>query len=193
MALQIKAKVDGLKELVQQLKELPQKLQKQTLRKATTEGSQLVLRTAKAKVPVGETGLLKKSLGHKVGISRRTGVVYAVIGPRTGIVRTRTGKKKVTKLGIRFAQAGVKPYMYAHLVEFGHRIAKGGSLSDQYYQTRVKGRFARGALRKRATGVVAGHVPAKPFMRPALDENIQAIKGVYERHIKDALKEFRSK
>ncbi len=156
MAFEIKAEVTGLKELVKRLEALPVKIQKKTLRKAVTEGARLILRTAKTKVAVGETGLLKKSLGQKVGISRRAGSVYAVIGPRTGYKKTKKGRTR-TKLGDKLVAAGVKPHFYAHFVEKGTR-----------------------------------HSGAKPFMRPALDENIGAVKQIFVKHIQEALKEHSS-
>jgi HK97 gp10 family phage protein len=45
---------------------------------------------------------------------------------------------------------------YAHLIEFGHRLVRGGSL-------------------RQGTGRVVGTVPAFPFLRPAVDEQRELI------------------
>lgn len=66
----------------------------------------------------------------------------------------------------------------AHLVEFGHRIVprgpsrKGleGRRRDDTPEQLARRRRLRTALRERRQGVT-GTVPARPFLRPALDEN----------------------
>ncbi len=53
------------------------------------------------------------------------------------------------------------PKFYAHLIEFGHDV--------------------------KAWGAVHGHVPARPFMRPALDENRQKILGDFDENVRNFL------
>lgn len=161
MSFQLKAKIEGLDELVKQLRdELPKRMQNKILRKAIGEGSKLILKTAKAKV-VKDTGMLKRSLGRKIVAKRSTGAVVAIIGPRTGYKKvkvkgTKTFKRERTKLGEKFAEAGVSPVRYAHLVEKGTR-----------------------------------HSAPKPFLRPALDTNMAAIRQIFERTIRDGLEKNR--
>jgi HK97 gp10 family phage protein len=126
-------------------------MQNKILRKAVGDASKIVLKTAKQKVPKGETGLLKKSLGRKISVNRRTGRVVAIVGPRTGYKSTKKGKK-ITKLGEQFKAAEVNPVRYAHLVEKGTK-----------------------------------HSAPKPFLRPALDNNLSQIKATMAQVIKDGL------
>jgi len=88
----------------------------------------------------GTTGMLKKSIGSKVGVNRKTGQVYAMAGPRRKKEMPEVKafspwtKKMVT----------VVPSKYAHLVERGFNLK------------------IRGKVRKR--------IPGKPFLRPSFDE-----------------------
>ena len=120
MAFKIQAKLEdkGLQKLLEKLSTLPKKVQKKTLNKAIAAGNRIILGAAKARVR-RRTGMLARALGQRVKIYRSGGVVVGITGPRTGYVKTRTGRK-ATALAKRFAAAGVKPTKYAHLVEQGH-------------------------------------------------------------------------
>jgi hypothetical protein len=120
-------------------------------RAAATKALRPVVACAKRKCHK-RTGTLRKSLGIVQKTYGRTGIVYAVVGPRTGFKDPATGEN---------------PINIAHLIEDGvkpHLIApKGG----------------RGALKiQRGVGptvIVEGAVQhpgyeAKPFIRPAYDE-----------------------
>lgn len=156
MAFTIRAKIEGVDELVKQLRdELPKRMQGKILRKAIADGSKLVLKTAKQKVPVGETGMLKRSLGRRVKVYRNSGKVLGIVGPRTGFKKTKAGRTR-TALGEKFQQAHVNPTKYAHLVELGTR-----------------------------------HSAPKPFLRPALDNNKEAVKAIFAKTIKDGLEHNR--
>ncbi len=156
MAFKISAKIEGVEELVKQLRqELPARMQTKILRKAIGDGCRVILKAAKQKVPVGETGLLKKSLGTKIKAYRTTGNVVGMVGPRTGSKKTKKGKVR-TALGKKFDAAGVAPHLYAHLVEKGTK-----------------------------------HSAPKPFLRPALDNNVAKIRAIFEQVIRDGLEKNR--
>ena len=81
-------------------------------------------------------------------------------GTRVVIIGPRKGFKRAvtTKSGkSRF----VNPAKYAHLVELGHSIVAGGE--------------------------VVGHVPARPFLRPALFQNRTKIIGIMRRELRAGL------
>lgn len=88
----------------------------------------------------GRTGMLRKSLGSKVAVHKKTGQVYAMAGPRRkkdGFVGEAWSPwlKKMVK---------VVPSKYAHLVERGFGL--------------------------KIRGKVVKRVPGNPFVRPAFDE-----------------------
>lgn len=88
----------------------------------------------------GRTGMLRKSLGSKVAVNKKTGQVYAMAGPRRkkdGFVGEAWSPwlKKMVK---------VIPSKYAHLVERGFGL--------------------------KIRGKVVKRVPGNPFVRPAFDE-----------------------
>jgi len=64
----------------------------------------------------------------------------------------------------------------AHLIEFGHRLVKGGG-------SRIgrSGRFE-------GSGHVVGHVPAHPFLRPAFDAKWQAMLAAFNEVMEQLLK-----
>lgn len=114
-----------------------------------------------------DSGLLKKSPGVKVKIPNASRnakhhgrPAYVVVGPRRKIVGAVgiTGKTKRTRRILRtanqFAGAGTirirRPTRYAHLVEGGHRIVRGGK--------------------------VVGFVRGRPFVQPA--HNIARNRGM---------------
>jgi HK97 gp10 family phage protein len=66
----------------------------------------------------------------------------------------------------------------AHLVEFGHRLVKGG-----------KSRIKLGGIE--GGGKVVGFVPAHPFLRPAFDANAQRALDVYNETMETLMKELR--
>lgn len=95
----------------------------------------------------GRTGLLRKSLGSKVAVNKKTGQVYAMAGPR---------RKKDGFIGEAWSpwlkkMVKVVPSKYAHLVERGFGL--------------------------KIRGKVVKRVPGNPFVRPAFDEVKGQIEG----------------
>lgn len=118
MAAFVKAQLTGMEPILRRLGGMARAVRSRIGRAAVSKGSQPVLKTAQALAPVGETGLLRKALGRKVKIYRQTGAAVAIVGPRTGFQTTRKGRV-ITALGRKLQAAGVKPHLYAHLVEGG--------------------------------------------------------------------------
>lgn len=107
----------------------------------------------------GNTGMLKKSIGNKTAVSRKTGGVYGLVGPRgTKSFPPILAYNPITKERIR-----IIPAYYAHLVEFGFR------------------QVVRWGKRLKMPVVIR----PKPFMRPAFD----AAKGGMETTVVSVLRE----
>ncbi len=133
------------------MKTLPVELQQKVMAIALARAAKPLVNAAKMfALRSKRTGALVESLGAIVK-KDKSGGAYAVIGPRRGYFR---GGKKLGKG--EDARGADAPANYAHLVEFGHRTALGGTL------TRKSGRGKKGA------GQEGKFVPPRPFMRPAL-------------------------
>ena len=139
MPFVVKAKIEGLEPLLATLDGLKRSVQKTIIRRAVDAAGKVVLDSIRPLVPT-DTGLLQKSMGRKVVVGRRSGVVLAIVGPRTGFkveraeVRTsrsltgfrrnrKTGKLSKVILSSRGSRSpvGGNPTQYAHLVESGRK------------------------------------------------------------------------
>ena len=133
--------VTGARELRRHLRLLATAAANRVARRAVNMALTPVAKAAKRKAPV-ETGLLKKSIGKKVKVYRRSEMVWGGVGPRKGFKGTGPdGKPR-------------NPLMYAHLVELGTKAAR-------------------------------KHAPtaAKPFLRPALDEQRATVMAILRQEI----------
>lgn len=181
MSFQIQAKLEGLPELLKSLDGLKPALKNRILRNALKKGSAIILKAARAKVPV-DTGILKKSLGVK-DKTYPSGVVVVLVGPRSEFTKNKKGAQKRAwkRTGAQEVgkAAGRKPMFYGHLVEFGSRAHKTGAGS----------KLARKGSGKQDQQSGASHPGSKaqPFLRPALDENKQKIIAEMARVIKAEL------
>ena len=112
MAIKIKATFDDvqLKRLLAKVQRLPRAAQLKVIRPALNEASKIILQAVKARAPK-DTGLLRKSLGRRMKTYRRSGVIVAYVGPRTGFKREVTLRSGRTVFR--------NPTRYAHLVERG--------------------------------------------------------------------------
>ena len=140
------------------------------VRAGIEEVTRAVLKDAKALVPE-RTGQLRKSLGRRVRVYRRSRVVVGIVGPRRGF--------KVVVGGVP-----VDPARYAHLVEFGRaavRAKEGGLLSSE--------KTAVAPDQPRVFGRSVGPVPPRPFLRPAWDAHKARAKFVLLRHLAAALRD----
>ena len=100
----------GDKKLIRKLKVLSSATVNKIVRPSMKRASKPVITDARNRVPMGGTGLLKKSIGRRGKTYKNSGVLVEVIGPRSGFKRTvEIDGKAVIK----------NPTKYAHLVEFG--------------------------------------------------------------------------
>lgn len=115
----------GDRRLMRRLTHLKASTQRKVVRPAASKAWTPVNKEAKRRCPK-ETGALERSLGKKIKVYSRTGVVWVAIGPRTG--------EKYHKVGpdgkIR------KPTKYAHLAEFGGRRSSGAGFMRGAFDTK---------------------------------------------------------
>ncbi len=129
------------------------------VRPTLAKAARVVVKDARKRVPK-DTGALRRSLTSIIRTSK-SGNLYAVVGPETGIKKDRkTGAKTKTAFGKWLEKQGIenRPANYAHLVERGH-VAAGWN----------KGRA----------------VPPHPFLKPALTASMAEIRQI----IRDGLRE----
>jgi hypothetical protein len=168
--------VDDLREVMRRL--CSPKEQADILERGVKAACEPILSAAKMFAQRSEqTGALRDSLTIKTVKYSNRGKATAVglVGPDR---EYRVNGKKAGKLATLFAATkgqARRPANYAHLVEYGHRIAKGGTL------TRKNGRGSKG------TGTEGGFVPAKPFLRPAVITTRTQQHAAFEKAVGDAL------
>ncbi|MBN2024080.1 MAG: HK97 gp10 family phage protein [Pirellulales bacterium] len=181
--IQIGIDVRGDVEAKALLDALPFRVYRRVLRSAVAKATRPIVRDAKALAPkrnrtvdeqgreVGPTGLLRKSLGFVIRTYLTRGVVLGVIGPRKGFRTIIDGRPR-------------DPIHYAHLVEFGYRIARGGTLATT---TGGDARAARKDKKKHKGVHVATHL-ARPFLRPAHKSNERRAMSTIEREVAAGIK-----
>lgn len=103
--------LQGAKELRKLLKHLPDRVARKVLRAAVNKAATPIVKSARRKASK-ESGTLRKSMGKKLVVNKKTGSVMAIIGPRREVTGEFEGKQRV-------------PANYAHLVEDGHIAADG--------------------------------------------------------------------
>lgn len=154
----VACKIDGLKDMIDKVNALDKKMRNKILRKAVNAAGKIVLKAARAGFRKGwnvDTGWLKKSMGSRVKVYRRSGVVVAIVGARRKMRKDRKTKSRVlSTFGRRLSASGLKnvPTSYAHLVEFG-----------------TKGRVNK-------HGANRGTVVPRAFLRPALIRSKGAVR-----------------
>ena len=176
--------IDGLVELMSNLKKFPVAIRTALRRSARKVGGQ-VAKAAKAKasnrketVKVGKelvrmygaSQALKKSIGVKVATTRK-GAVNAIVGPKRGSeakVFIAYFKPTAAKKAQRNVTITIKPSKYAHLVENGFTAKIWAS------NKRIR-------------------VSPKPFLRPALDSNSGQISGITTDYLQIAIDDLITK
>ena len=134
--MSVKISVTGIAEIDQVLRGLPQQLQHKILSEAHAEAAQPLVKMAYYKAPL-RTGRLAESIGVKKTNLGKVGAIGLVqVGPIRG---------------------GSKKGYHAHLIEYGHRLVRGGKQ--------------------------IGFVRAKPFMEPSFN----ATKDIVESNIASTL------
>jgi len=172
--------VRGMDALSGVLKALPEAMRNQILRDGVM-GAVLPIQVAAKRFAKRseDTGALRESITNKVVVYPQTGRAVGLVGPDRDYY---WGRSK-SRLG-RLYKGARRPAKYAHLVEYGHLIAVGGSLKAQHHLELVGiGKFSkngkelkrwkRGIIKTQAKGRAGGFVPAKPFIRPAVMTTMQ--------------------
>lgn len=134
-------RVEGLRELESQLTRV-QKFPKKYLTKAARVGIAGPLKDAKANAPVGETGILKRSITKQLETpNKRNKGVYRLIF-----------SAKYTDHFLKDSSGayGGKPpkAYYPHSVEYGFKTAKGGYKRGQYFMNWAIDKNQQSSLQK---------------------------------------------
>lgn len=168
--------IEGGKELADLLQGLADKEILSAVRKGMRAVGTKTMRDARKHLHKNhglDTGQMRKSLGiRKILTYKAQGKVVMYVGPRKGFAITHPVKKR-----------NHDPFFIAHLVEFGHKIAQGGTLD----------RYKNGKIVKYGTGRAVGQVKAYPFLRPAVDGNRTEFANQMAAKIKDVLTKARAK
>ena len=157
----------GEKELIKALKELEGSINRRVIKKAANKSMKPVVKAAKEKLRgIDRTGQLRKSIGSRQK-KFSSGVVWTGVGPRKGFkimatvtrkgIRGKLGRTGVGSLffGGEEEVVAVNPVNYAHLVEFGFKHYISGKT-----------------------------IPARPFLRPALDNNRGKVQSILVHELK---------
>lgn len=173
--MEFEVKVKGFKELDEELKNLPLKLQKKAFQDASREGAKVIMEEARKKIPVRVKEWEGANYGRPPGTLKRKGLSIAKA-------------KKIIKGMILFNVFTNKKYgWYGLWVERGHfRVIKKGIKERFKYESKVTGK-----TRSRA-GKIIGWVSAKPFMRPALQSGIKSSMETMKNIIKKHIDEYKS-
>lgn len=158
-------RIDGLKEIDEKLKAIPQKLAKRVLDKAMRAGGRVIRDKVKAAAPM-RTGALKRNVIVKRGQRRFDGDLEArfIIGVLHGRVRTtpstfktKTGKVKTRGL-TAYDKRGQDPF-YFRFQELGYTAigrARKGSRKERSFRAAGNPSYGR-------------KIPGKKFMQNSLD------------------------
>lgn len=153
----------GIENAQRKLKYLQDAVRDIATRKAVTAAARVLADEQKHLAPVLDertaksTAMLPESLKNAIDVKVKKvkdGYIEAFIGPKHGKGRA------------------------AHLVEFGHRLVKGGGSRIGH-----TGKFE-------GTGKVVGFVPAHPFLRPAYDAKWMAMLAEFNETMRQLLKEL---
>lgn len=152
-------KIEGLDQLHKDLKMFPEELQKKAISKSVRAGSKVVLKAARQKAP-------KRA-------NEWEGMKYP--NP-PGTLKKGIKVEKARGMPLHFARdiVGFSPIAwYGALVEIGHKIVRGGTLAGGSKKRKTPGLpfDKKGRPTTSGQGKVIGYAAARPFLRPAFDDN----------------------
>lgn len=178
-------KVTGLEQSIQKLEGMKRGLRNRHLRKAVRAAVAPQVKQVKASMTFADdTGVLRRSITSKIK-TYPSGYTMGVVGPRAQTLTAHSRSKN--------RQVSRNPAKYTHLVEFGHRIAKGGALRNQYATewTVVNGKRRRRRNMNRITklglGSSSGYVQGRPFLGPGFDRSSSAALDAFKSKLVDSL------
>lgn len=141
----------GLKELDNELKALPEKLQREIVHNAIMEGSKVVYEDAIKRIPMRSKEWKGMKYKHPAGSLKAKGLFIGL---------AKKTKRSITSY---FVGTNQKYGWYGLFLEFGHlRVAKKNVRDRFKYKSGLTGK-TRGR-----PGRILGFIPAKPFLLPAL-------------------------
>lgn len=152
-------KMEGFGELEKALSALPERVERNVLRKALRAGGRKIIKRARQNIK-DKTGTLSKSLGIKVKRTRKGSMVGIEVGARSGKKQKYDG-------------------FYAHMVEFGtrpHAIGRGDNVESG-------GKLTRGKQKGRQHP----GMKARPFLRPAVDSTQSDVLNTIKEKMKDGI------
>lgn len=163
--MQTRIEIEGFAEMVKMLDQLPDRLQKQAILNIERKSTKPIIQAARAKLKGKGTGDLVASIGNITAISKNP-IIY--VGPRL------KGKYKDTGYTAMWVEYGTKGIIKKKGKKGGYKRAKDNP------------DFAWiGALKKGSR--YRADQPAKPFMRPAIDEKTPAVKDLFISNMKEYL------
>lgn len=105
-------RITGLNELRVNLRKLSKAVPKE-LKKSMRKVTKPIQRGMKAEAP-RDSGALRKSIATKIGIGKKTGAVFAIVGVRSRFATNASGR--VAKKGESWVKL---PNLYASVIEYG--------------------------------------------------------------------------
>ena len=161
--MRLSATLTGVENTLAKFETLKRGARNKYLRKAVRAASDPQLKASRAAMTFrNDTGVLRKSLIKKIR-TFPSGITTAIVGPRKeSVLATDRGGRQVIR----------NPNNYAHLVEFGHRIAVSRITKRSQYRhiliRRGKTRIAtsKNPFSPNVEALHSGDVPARQFMRP---------------------------
>jgi HK97 gp10 family phage protein len=136
-------RISGFGAIDAKLKELQRVTRDEGVRVAVREAATVIRDAERALAPMLDEHTAKSTALDPGAL--KAGLGFSIKKPRDGVIVARIGPKRGTG-------------KVAHLVEYGHRLVKGG-------KSKVVGNRVIGPGRE------IGEVRAHPFLRPALDAN----------------------
>jgi phage gpG-like protein len=174
----VRMEIRGLDELMAKFARLDDLARGRLLRDAVEAAALVVLNAATSLVPRKTSNLMRslhvevEEADGQVTAEIGTDVVYAAIQEYGGTITPKTSKFLSIPL-TEVAKAAISPRNYAGELRFvGHN--NGGVLVDE----------AGAAQYALVTSVT---IPAKPYLRPALDNNVEAVRSQLENIIAQLL------
>lgn len=175
--------LDGFSELEQQLASLDLVAQKKVLREVMRESAQPVLARTRALYEQKwnhDTGLLGESIKLRVTIPRNP--AFADVVASVGVFKSY----KVQQAAGKYVEAPV----YAYWLEHGtreHSLASGASLKGHKDTEKANKRAHLRRSRPGQESLIHPGIPAGPFLRPGLDENVEKVLDVQKDHLGAAI------
>ena len=137
----VQIKLEGVTQVVRLFDALPEELQKKVMRPAVKKGAALIaaaIRTRAAAAFPNTSGSYKRSIGVRVRYYKESDTMLAVVGPRRGAQYKHRAN-------------------IAHLLEWGWRTSRGGTLARESGKTASKSKITG----RRGEGTVAGRVAGR--------------------------------